>query len=225
MDDKTKGQEKYLQGLELAKKGLTPDEIAKELGLFNARAWSTMKAYHGRKGLAELAAPTTANDPEPAAILEGVDCQRSEPRISVARQEGPMRADALKVTERVNRATDIATSVVAQNDPTIMDVIKAKNSGVLIGFTDPPQKILDRNLAETGARVIEKHLHSADKPKPRMAVRRVLAADGELVRYRVEGDLLQINAKGQKRAALEMGVNDARRMMEELNDFLEQVGV
>ena len=80
MDDKTKGQEKYLLGLELAQKGLTPDEIAKELGLFNARAWSTMKAYHGRKGLAELAAPTTANDPEPAAILEGVDCQRSEPR-------------------------------------------------------------------------------------------------------------------------------------------------
>ena len=199
MDDKTKGQEKYLLGLELAQKGLTPDEIAKELGLFNARAWSTMKAYHGRKGLAELAAPTTANDPEPAAILEGVDCQRSEPRPLPMRNaecgtqgaEAPMRnAKCGMLNER-----------------------------------SAPQEMLDRDLAKAGARVIEKHLHSADKPKPRMAVRRVLAADGELVRYRIEGDLLQINAKGQKRAALEMGVNDARRMMEELNDFLEQVGV
>lgn len=185
MDDKTKGQEKYLQGLELAQKGLTPDEIAKELGLFNARAWSTMKAYHGRKGLAELAAPTTANDPGPAAILEGVDCQRAAPRPL------PMR----------NAECGMLNAETAHRET------------------------LDRDLAKAGARVIEKHLHSADKPKPRMAVRRVLAADGELVRYRVEGDLLQINAKGQKRAALEMGVNDARRMMEELNDFLEQVGV
>lgn len=199
MDDKTKGQEKYLQGLELAQKGLTPDEIAKELGLFNARAWSTMKAYHGRKGLAELAAPTTANNPEPAAILEGVDCQRSEPRPL------PMR--------------NAECGMKGAEAPMQNAECKMLNAEVM------PQGTLDRDLAKAGARVIEKHLHSADKPKPRMAVRRVLAADGELVRYRVEGDLLQINAKGQKRAALEMGVNDARRMMEELNDFLEQVGV
>ena len=199
MDDKTKGQEKYLMGLELAQKGLTPDEIAKELGLFNARAWSTMKAYHGRKGLAELAAPTTANDPEPAAILEGVDCQRSEPRLLPMRNAecGTQGAEAPMLNAECG----------------------------MLNERSAPQKMLDRDLAKAGALVIEKHLHSADKPKPRMAVRRVLAADGELVRYRVEGDLLQINAKGQKRAALEMGVNDARRMMDELNDFLEQVGV
>lgn len=226
MDDKTKGQEKYLQGLELAQKGLTPDEIAKELGLFNARAWSTMKAYHGRKGLAELAAPTTANDPEPAVILEGIDCERSEPR----------------------------TSVVAQNDPAIMDAIKAKNSGALIGFTDPPQEMLDGDLTEACERakkisdeigliatagpgkseLLRSHVHKMEDTrywpvpvdsKPRMTVRRVLAADGALVRYRVEGDLLQINSKGQKRAALEIDLSEARRMMDELNDFLEQVGV
>ena len=207
MDDKTKGQEKYLQGLELAKKGLTPDEIAKELGLFNARAWSTMKAYHGRKGLAELAAPKTANDPEPAAILEGVDCQRSEPRPLPMRNAecGTQGAEA---------------------------PMRNAECGVLNGSFLPAVK---------GERLEElkvSHAHKQpEKPeemrywpvtpesKPRMAVRRMLAADGELVRYRVEGDLLQINSKGQKRAALEIDLSDARRMMDELNDFLEQVGV
>lgn len=186
MDDKTKGQEKYLQGLELAKKGLTPDEIAKELGLFNARAWSTMKAYHGRKGLAELATPKTANDPEPAAILEGVDCQRAAPRPL------PMQNAGFLPALKGEKLEELKVSH-AHKQP------------------EKPEEV--------------RYWPVTPESKPRMAVRRVLAADGELVRYRVEGDLLQINSKGQKRAALEIDLSEARRMMEELNDFLEQVGV
>lgn len=193
MDDKTKGREKYLLGLELAKKGLTPDEIAKELGLFNARAWSTMKAYHGRKGLAELAAPTTANDPEPAPILEGVDCQRAAPR-----------PQPMQYAERGIR------------DEVFLPAVKGEKAEELTVSHTHKQPEKPEEVRYWPVQV---------DSKPRMTVRRVLAADGASVRYRVEGDLLQINSKGQKRAALEIDLSEARRMMDELNDFLEQVGV
>jgi len=207
MDDKTKGQEKYLQGLELAKKGLTPDEIAKELGLFNARAWSTMKAYHGRKGLAELAAPTTANDPEPAPILEGVDCQRAAPRPQPMRNAecGMQGAEAPMQNAKCGMLN--AGSVPPFN-------AKADGELMVSHAHKQPEKAEDVRYWPVPV-----------DSKPRMTVRRVLAADGALVRYRVEGDLLQINSKGQKRAALEIDLSEARRMMEELADFLDQVGV
>ena len=60
---------------------------------------------------------------------------------------------------------------------------------------------------------------------PRMNIRRIAAAEGEVVRYRVEDGVVQLNALGQKRAALALYPDECRVMMRELAAFLEEVGV
>lgn len=72
--------EKYLRGIALQAEGKTGSEIAELAGYKDAQAWYSSRTYFAGKRLAERAAPKTPNHPEPAAILEGVDCERSKPR-------------------------------------------------------------------------------------------------------------------------------------------------
>lgn len=56
----------------------------------------------------------------------------------------------------------------------------------------------------------------------RVAVLRMVCAEGERVRYRLQDGQVSIHAKGQKRCALALSIDDARGMIQELTDFLAQ---
>lgn len=60
---------------------------------------------------------------------------------------------------------------------------------------------------------------------PRIAIKRVISAQGAAARYRVEDGMVKINALGQKRASLALRPDECRVMMRELTVFLEEVGV
>lgn len=66
MEEKiSKSYERYLQGMALQQKGNTAEEIAQAIGLKNAAAWYSTRAYHGGRKLAQRAIPKTENTPEP----------------------------------------------------------------------------------------------------------------------------------------------------------------
>ena len=56
----------------------------------------------------------------------------------------------------------------------------------------------------------------------RVAVLRMVCAEGERVRYRLQDGQVNIHAKGQKRCALALSIEEARGMILELTDFLNQ---
>ena len=66
--------EKYLKGMEMERAGSGSEEIAAALGFKDKRGWYNTKAYFKNKALTERAAMQPSEQPEPAAILEGLSC-------------------------------------------------------------------------------------------------------------------------------------------------------
>lgn len=93
MKEDNKAYEKYLRGIALQAEGKTGTEIAELLGYKDAQAWYSSRTYFAGKRLAARAVPRTLNQPEPAAILEGVDCERSAPRPSPGSLPEPTKAE------------------------------------------------------------------------------------------------------------------------------------
>lgn len=78
-----KGYERYKLGITLEANGLTCTQVAKEIGLKNATAWSNLKFRCKPVAMAEKAAALTQraadakpDKPEPAVILEDVACEK-----------------------------------------------------------------------------------------------------------------------------------------------------
>ena len=90
-EKRSMGYERYLKGLEMQRAGMPAAEIARALGLKDAQAWYSTRAYNGAKRLALRAAELKEETPVPAAILADIDCERSAPRAAVTRGGGATR--------------------------------------------------------------------------------------------------------------------------------------
>lgn len=186
------GYERYLKGIDLQKEGKTGDEIAKTLGLKDAQAWYATRCYYSGKRLAERTIPKTKNEPEPAPILDGVDCQRTAPRqISEA------------FTLGLDKANDESTSARAVEEIGKKAVEYIQNLTV-----DLSQPLTDNPPAPV--------------PK-RLSVEQMLSAEGEKMRYRLRDGRVDINAKGQKRCAISMSIQEAKVLIAELTYFLNEI--
>lgn len=201
MEEKiSKSYERYLQGMALQEKGDTAEEIAQAIGLKNAAAWYSTRAYHGGRKLAQRAIPKTENTPEPAAILEGINCERTAPRPR------PM----LNAECGMRNAETGPVSQAASNGLKAVEGLFGRLKG--------------SKPADVELQGYEKALNAMledEKPR-RVAVLRMVCAEGERVRYRLQDGQVNIHAKGQKRCALALSIEEARGMILELTDFLAQ---
>lgn len=220
--------ERYLRGVELQKAGKTGDDIAKALGLKDAQAWYTTRHYYSSKKLAERTAPTAPNDPEPAAILEGIDCQRDTPR-----DRGAMRNAECEM-RNAKESTKIGESIVAALQAGIRDAESegpSANREIAEMITQQSAEELHRlgyitpNQAKA-ALVSDGHMDAQQTPAPRrLAVKQLISAEGEKVRYRLHDGMVFINSKGQKKCAIRLTVDEMKVMIAELDDFLMEAGV
>ncbi|NBK24725.1 MAG: hypothetical protein EOM68_22200 [Spirochaetia bacterium] len=190
----TQSYDRYHKGMELQNQGYTPDEIAKELGMRDGKSWIYTRARYSGTRLAERTIPKTKNEPEPAPILDGVDCQRTAPRqISEA------------FTLGLYKANDESTSARA------MEEIGKKAAEYIQDLTADLSQPLTNN-----------HPAPALAPK-RLSVEQMFSADGEKVRYRMNNGMVQIHAKGQKRCAITLSIDEAKMMVAELTGFLNEI--
>jgi hypothetical protein len=79
-EKKNPSYERYRRGMALQLAGVPAKDIALKLGLKNAQAWHSTRAYHKGKELAERALDMPEDRPEPAGILADIDCERKAPR-------------------------------------------------------------------------------------------------------------------------------------------------
>lgn len=220
--------ERYLRGVELQKEGKTGDDIAKALGLKDARAWYTTRHYYSSKKLAERTAPTAPNDPEPAAILEGIDCQRDTPRW----RDAMLNAESGMLNAK--EAMKMGESIVAGLQAGIRDT-ESEGSSVINECANVIARQPIEHLHRLGyitpneakeALVPDGLVHKQPSPAPRrLAVKQLISAEGEKVRYRLHDGMVFINSIGQKKCALRLTVAEMKVMIAELTDFLMEAGV
>lgn len=227
--------ERYLRGVELQKAGKTGDDIAKALGLKDAQAWYTTRHYYSSKKLAERTAPTAPNDPEPAAILEGVDCQRTAPRPSPMRSAEPLpeipahfRLPDAKENEQIGRAImDGLQAGMRDTESEGPTAIKEMAKAVVGKSIEGLHRIgyITANQAKA-ALIPDGLVDKQPTPAPRrLAITQLISAEGEKVRYRLHDSMVFINSIGQKKCALRLTVAEMKVMIAELTDFLMEAGV
>ena len=263
MEEKiSKSYERYLQGMALQEGGASAAEIAQAIGLKDAAAWYSTRAYHGGRKLAQRAVPRTENAPEPAAILEGINCERTAPRamplpgpsaVQMLNAECEMlnAKDARKIGKdiaaglKAGASSPVPAEIPIKNQTTVnvssasaadaMSAWAAAAREVLrLGAVTPdqirssflPEGTDDERYcqADEDLQGYEKALNAMledEKPR-RVAVLRMVCAEGERVRYRLQDGQVNIHAKGQKRCALALSIEEARCMILELTDFLAQ---
>ena len=233
MEEKvSKSYERYLQGMALQEGGASAAEIAQAIGLKDAAAWYSTRAYHGGRKLAQRAIPKTENTPEPAAILEGINCERTAPRamplpgpsaVQMLNAECEMRGaeapmlnaecEMLNAKEARKIGEDIAAGIKeGASSPDAADAMRA--------FTKAAREAL--RLGSATPNQIKSSLFPEGTAPRRVAVLRMVCAEGERVRYRLQDGQVNIHAKGQKRCALCLTTQEARGMILELTDFLAQ---
>ena len=217
--------ERYLRGVELQKAGKTGDDIAKALGLKDAQAWYTTRHYYSSKKLAERTTPTAPNDPEPAAILEGIDCQRDTPRW----RDAMLNAESgmLNVKEAVKMGKSIVAGLQAGIKDTESEGSSAINECAEVIARQPIEHLhrlgyITPNKAK--AALMPDGMQAAPAPR-RLAVTQLISAEGEKVRYRLHDGIVFINSKGQKKCALRLTVDEMKVMIAELGDFLMEANV
>lgn len=271
----------------LQEKGDTAEEIAQAIGLKNAAAWYSTRAYHGGRKLAQRAIPKTENTPEPAAILEGINCERTAPRampmlnaecgmrnaetgaVSQAASNGLKAVEGLFGRLKGSKPADVDlqdhTVMPEQVGPVLKDgeigwlnSVEARKigediaEGIMEGASSPDAADAMAAFAKAAREVLRLGAVTPDQIRSsllpestdderywpadmlpfnpslpvtaprRVAVLKMVCAEGERVRYRLQDGQVNIHAKGQKRCALALSIEEARCMILELTDFLAQ---
>lgn len=187
----------YLRGLALQKDGKAGKEIAEQLGMRDAQAWYSMRAYHSGKQLSQRAVGKADNTPKAAAILEGLDCERSNARPDLAPKIGGSYGPEANMSAM----------------PATLTETRAERLDRLLGVQSPALNGASKLPIATAAQI----------SKGRMAIKRMISAEGEAACYQLADGLVRISAKGSKRIGLALCPRDARRMATELQDFLDQI--
>lgn len=123
--------EKYLKGMEMERAGSGSAEIAAALGFKDKRGWYNTKAYFKNKALTERAAVQAPDNPEPAAILEGVKVEH----VPVP-QKAPLHATrTLEGQDVITAAADARTFSINDLPPKRLRIQReASAAGALMNY-------------------------------------------------------------------------------------------
>ena len=204
--------EKYQKGVEMKRTGSSGAEIAAALGFANKQGWYDLKYRFESNALTERAAAQSVDNPEPAAILEGLSCAKTaaiteKPAIVTMK---PPLTPAQSIKADMNRAKARKAAKKMEKpveEPKQQDALEAKPAK-----EEPPQSVpvMAEPAKEEPAKAESKML----------VVQRDFSATGDKLQYRCFEGKIAIKQLGAHGRAITLTRNDIIVMMMELHELI-----
>ena len=204
--------EKYQKGVEMERKGSSGAQIAAALGYASRQEWYDMKYRFKNNALTQRAAAQSVDNPEPAAILEGLSCAKptiitEKPAIITVK---PPLTPAQSIKADMNRAK--ACKAAKKLEKPVEEPEKQKAPEAKPVKEEPPQFV--SVIAEP---VNEEPVTEAPKM---LVVQRDFSAMGEKLQYRCFDGKIAIKQLGAHGRAITLTRNDIIVMMMELHELI-----
>lgn len=209
--------EKYQKGVEMKRTGSSGAEIAAALGFANKQGWYDLKYRFESNALTERAAAQSVDNPEPAAILEGLSCAKTaditeKPAIVTVK---PPLTPAQSIKADMNRAKARKAAKKQQKpveEPKQQDTPQAKPAK-----EEPSQAV--SIIADPAKEEPAKEEPATEAPKM-LVVQRDFSATGDKLQYRCFEGKIAIKQLGAHGRAITLTRNDIVIMMMELHELI-----